>query len=96
MRKESRLTQEEIAASLHINRLSVGAIEAGKRRITADELSSLCDLFHCSADELLFGKAEDALRPFCRTYEALSAGDKKEVLELMEFKIHRRQQAQLT
>ena len=57
MRKESRLTQEVIAASLHINRLTVGAIEAVKRRITADELSSLCDLFHCSADELLFGKA---------------------------------------
>lgn len=96
LRKESRMTQEEIAATLHINRLSVGAIEAGKRRITADELSALCDLFRCSADELLFGKSKDAFQPFFRTYEALSAGDKKEVLELMEFKISRRQQAQPT
>lgn len=90
MRKDARLTQEEIASALDINRLSVVAMEAGNRRVSADELSQLCRLFHCTADELLFGEKKEKGKSFYRAFEALDTSDKEEVLELMEFKIRRK------
>ena len=91
LRKEARLTQEEIASSLHINRMAVVSMESGSRKVSADELMALCDALHCSADEILYGKRQDD--PVLLTYNALNSRDRKEVLELMEFKLQRRKRA---
>ena len=90
MRKGANLRQDEVATRLHVNRMAIVSMEAGRRKVSTDELLLLCDLFHCSADDLLTGGHKEENTPFMRTFLSLNKSDRKEVMELMEFKLQRR------
>lgn len=61
-RKLAGLSQRQVADLLGLHRPSVSEIEAGNRRVTADEISQLAELFDVSVSWLL-GRGEDALDP---------------------------------
>jgi Zn-dependent peptidase ImmA (M78 family)/DNA-binding XRE family transcriptional regulator len=57
-RKESGLSQGEVAAALGYAPSLVSALETGERRLKVDDLSKLCALFERSADYFLATEAE--------------------------------------
>lgn len=61
-RKLAGLSQGQVADLLGLHRPSVSEIEAGNRRVTADELARLADLFDVSVSWLL-GQGDDTLDP---------------------------------
>jgi transcriptional regulator with XRE-family HTH domain len=61
-RKMAGLSQGQVARSLDMHRPSVSEIEAGNRRVSADELSKLAELFDVSI-AWLTGEGSDRLDP---------------------------------
>ncbi len=88
VRKSLKLSQEFVARQLEMTRTTIVAIEAGTRKVTADEVKKFAKLYGVSTDELLYGNVtEDAeVRAFVRTFSELSDQDKKEIMNLMNFK----------
>lgn len=87
VRKELRYSQEEVAKYIGINRTAVVEIEAGKRKVSSDELKRFCDLFGKTADELLFGSEKsDADIILLRGFAALDEADQQDILGLIEYK----------
>ncbi len=52
-RKEKRMTQQELADTLHVSQQTVGAWETGRAVPGADTLNELADFFGVTADYLL-------------------------------------------
>lgn len=88
IRKQLNLSQEFVAKHIGIARTTLVAIESGNRKITADELDMFSKLYGVSVDEILHGKvsADSEVSMFARTFSTLSDTDKKEILNLMDFK----------
>lgn len=89
--KEARntlhLSQEYVAKYLNVNRTAIVDIESGKRKVTANELGKLSELFRVPADELLNGKKMDMpMQFFARSFGSLDEEDQQEILNLIEFK----------
>jgi transcriptional regulator with XRE-family HTH domain len=81
------LSQEFVSKQLNINRASVVQIEAGKRRVSAEELSQFSKLYGYSVDELLYGNRPEMPRTmFARGFSELDETDQNEILSLIEFK----------
>jgi len=53
LRNAHELTQEELAAKLHMNRAILNRIELGTRPLRDDEILQIANLFNVSADFLL-------------------------------------------
>lgn len=53
LRKNNKLTQDELCKKLGISRASVSNIEQGRHNITLEILEKLCKVFGVSSDELL-------------------------------------------
>lgn len=86
-RNKLHISQNYVAEYLGINRNAVIDIEAGKRKISAEELKKYSKLFGITADELLNGKkTNEANMVFARQFETLDAKDQEEILNLIEFK----------
>lgn len=82
-----KLSQEYVAKYLGVNRTAIVDIEAGKRKVVAEELKKFSELFQISVDELLNGKVEnEPTRIFARNFNELDEADQLEILNLMEFK----------
>lgn len=83
-----KLSQEFVAKQLHIPRTAIVAIEAGKRSVSVEELDKFSKLYGISADELMYGKssvnAEAGM--FARAFSELSEIDRKEIMNLIDFK----------
>ena len=88
IRKRLKLSQEFVAKQLNMTRTTMVAIEAGTRKVTSEELMKFSELYGVSTDEILYGKVEEdmEIRAFARTFSELSDIDKKEILNLMNFK----------
>ena len=88
IRKSLKLSQEFVARQLEMTRTTIVAIEAGTRKVTADELGKFAKLYGVSTDELLYGEVQEdtEIRAFARTFSELSDKDKKEIMNLMNFK----------
>lgn len=88
IRKQLNLSQEFVAKQLGIARTTLVAIESGNRKIMAEELDKFSKLYGVSVDEILYGKVsvDSEANMFARTFSALSDTDKKEILNLMDFK----------
>lgn len=56
LRKQQQLSQEQLANLLGISRQSVSKWESGDSCPETDKLIALCELFHCSMDELVMGQ----------------------------------------
>ena len=86
-RKELRYSQEEVAKHIGINRTAVVEIEAGKRKVSSDELKRFCELFGKTADELLFGTDKsDTDLVLLRGFASLDEKDQQDILGLIEYK----------
>ncbi|MDE6434222.1 MAG: helix-turn-helix domain-containing protein [Lachnospiraceae bacterium] len=86
-RIKRKYSQEEVAVFLGVNRTAIVEIEAGRRKISADELARFSELFRITADELLNGKpvGEKDLLLLYR-FHTLNEDNQQEVLDLIEFK----------
>lgn len=86
-RTDLHLSQDYVAQYLGIRRPAVAEIESGKRKVSADELGKLSELFLIPSDELLYGKqTETPTRVFARSFQTLDESDQQEILSLIEFK----------
>lgn len=86
-RTELHLSQDYVAKFLGVNRTAIVEIESGKRKVSADELGKLSELFQIPADELLNGRStEMPVQMFARRFGALDEADQQELLNLIEFK----------
>lgn len=87
LRKELKLSQEYVANVLGINRTVVTTIESGTRKVTSDELKAFSELYGVTLDELMYDKdVNNETKMFTRTFSDLSDLDKKEIMNLIEFK----------
>lgn len=89
--KEARtnlhLSQDYVAKYLGIGRSAVAEMESNKRKVSAEELGKLSELFLIPIDELLYGKCTTMpTQIFARTFETLDETDQAEILNLIEFK----------
>lgn len=86
-RTELHLSQDYVAKFLGVNRTAIVEIESGKRKVSADELGRLSELFQIPADELLNGRnTEMPVQMFARRFGTLDEADQQEILNLIEFK----------
>lgn len=88
IRKKLKLSQEFVAKQLEMTRTTIVAIEAGTRKVSTDELVKFAKLYGVDTDEILHGKVSEKseVRAFARTFSELSEIDKKEIMNLMNFK----------
>ncbi len=88
VRMSLKLSQEFVAKQLGMTRITIVAIEAGKRKVTTNELAMFSELYGVTSDKLLYGDiledSEDKV--LVRTFSGLSNIDKKEVRNLIGFK----------
>lgn len=59
-REQAGLSQGQVAKILHVHRPTISQIEAGRRRVTADELTRFADIYHVSITWLT-ATGDDAL-----------------------------------
>ena len=86
-RKALRYSQDEVAKIMGLNRTAVVEIESGKRKVSTDELKKFCELFGKTADELLYGNTtSDMDLLLLRRFHNLDEEDKKDIMELIEYK----------
>lgn len=82
------ITQDYVAKQLNVPRTSIVQMESGNRKITSDELSTICDIYGLSADYVLGRTSEDnsSVKFIARSFESLSEEDQQEIASLIEFK----------
>lgn len=86
-RTNLHLSQESVARYIKLNRTAIVEIEAGKRKVSAEELGKFSELFCVPVDELLNGKkTEKPEMAFARKLGTLDESDQQEILNLIEFK----------
>ncbi len=88
LRKYMGLTQEQVASILNLGRDAILRIEKGDRKIDLQELINFSKLYNISLDELtteehIINKNNIA---FARGFNELSEKDKKEIINLIEYK----------
>lgn len=88
-RKQAGLTQSQVAEMLGLSRPSVSEFEAGRRNVTASELSSLADIYGVSATWLSCSESEENVQQNDRVHLAarelskLKQSDLDKVLNLL-------------
>ena len=83
------LSQEDVARYLGVSRSAVSLIESGSRRVSAEELSRLAELYQTTMENLT-GRGEEAAEPegvrlIARATAELSLTDRDEVLRFAQF-----------
>ena len=58
LRKDSKITQEQLAQFLNVDQTLIAKIENGTRSLSTTMIDKLCSLFGCS-EEYLMGESED-------------------------------------
>lgn len=56
-REQAGLSQGQVATLLKLQRPAVSEIEAGRRRVTAEEIAQLAEIFDVSAEWIISGNA---------------------------------------
>ena len=86
-RNRHHLSQEYVAKFLGINRASYTQMENGKRKVTAEDVSKLSELFGVTADVILSNnKMSKPATVFARSFEKLDENDQAEIMNLIKFK----------
>lgn len=87
IRNQLHLSQEYVANFLGVNRATYTQMENGRRKITAEDVSKLSDLFGVTADALLNdNKISQPATIFARSFEKLDENDQAEIMNLIKFK----------
>jgi transcriptional regulator with XRE-family HTH domain len=88
-RKNAGLSQSQVAEKLNIPRPSVSEIEAGRRKVSADELLQFAELYSVDMDWLA-GRGEDQIDPVrdklqlaARNVAGLKDEDFQKVIDLL-------------
>ncbi|MDE5818306.1 MAG: helix-turn-helix domain-containing protein [Lachnospiraceae bacterium] len=97
LRKNKKMTQQELGAIIGLHGSNVGRIEQGKIYPTSDVLLNICHYFSVSCDWLLTGEDQTEQsysnntdeQNFLYAFRQLSSTDKNEIKELIEFKLER-------
>ena len=90
--KEAReylgLTQEDVAKLMGVSREIITNIEAGTRKVSAEELSKFSKIYGWTMEELMEGEIAETetVQMFARTFNELSDEDQNEILNLIKFK----------
>lgn len=87
-RKDLKLSQEYVAKQIGVTRTTIVAIEAGTRKVTTDEIMKFSELYGIPVDVLLYGNDVDSddVKYFAQSFSTLSEIDKKEIINLINFK----------
>jgi len=87
-RKYLKLSQEFVAKQMQLSRSTISAIESGQRKVTAEELARFSKLYGVTPEELMYGTVSDtaSTEMFTRAFSELSDIDKKEIMNLIDFK----------
>jgi transcriptional regulator with XRE-family HTH domain len=82
------LSQDYVAKQIGVSRTTITAIECGERNVLANEVDIFSRIYGVTVDEILHEtKAEDAeVNMFARAFSTLSVNDKKEIMNLIDFK----------
>lgn len=82
------LTQEDVAKLIGVSRVIITNIEAGTRKVSAEELSKFSKIYGWTMEELLEGekKANETIPMFARSFSELSKEDQDEIINLIKFK----------
>ena len=81
------LTQEDVAKLMEVSRVIITNIEAGTRKVSAEELSKFSKIYGWTMEELLEGeKKEKDIPMFARSFSELSKEDQEEIINLIKFK----------
>lgn len=87
LRTQMHLSQDYVAKFLGINRSTYTQMENGKRKVLADEVAQLSNLFGVSADSLLNDtEMSQPATLFARSFEKLDERDQAEIMNLIRFK----------
>lgn len=90
--KEARiyldLSQEYVATQMGLHRTAITAIESGQRRVSTEELKKFSQLYGISLDEIAYGEDQNSdVKVLARRYSELSDDDKREIMNLVDFKL---------
>lgn len=86
-RKALRYSQEEVGKIMGLNRTAIVEIEAGKRKVSTEELKRFCELFGKTSDELLYGtEPTDMDLMLLRKFATLDENDQQDIMDLIEYK----------
>ena len=87
LRNQLHLSQDYVAKHLGINRSTYTQMENGKRKVLADEVAQLSNLFGVSTDSLLNNtELSQPATVFARSFEKLDQRDQEEIMNLIRFK----------
>ena len=87
LRLQLHLSQDYVAKFLGINRSTYTQMENGNRKILANEVAQLSNLFGVSADSLLNDtEISQPATIFARSFEKLDERDQTEIMNLIRFK----------
>ena len=93
LRNRFHLSQEYVANYLGLNRSTYTQMENGNRKVTADDVSKLSDLYGVSADVILHDvKINTPATVFARSFEELDETDQAEIMNLIRFKQQMKEQ----
>ena len=87
-RKSLGLSQEYVAKQLSVSRTTITAIERGERKVRANELDLFANIYGVTVERILHDEVEQDsdVKMFARAFSGLSDNDKKEIMNLIDFK----------
>lgn len=87
LRTQLHLSQDYVAKYLGLSRSTYTQMENGNRKVLADEVAQLSNLFGVSADSLLNDTVmSQPATMFARSFEKLDERDQAEIMNLIRFK----------
>ena len=87
LRTQLHLSQDYVARYLGINRATYTQMENGKRKVLADEVAKLSNLFGVTTDNMLNNtEMSQPAAVFARSFEKLDERDQQEIMNLIRFK----------
>jgi len=90
-RKLSGLSQEDVAKRLNVSRVTISAIELGKRKVKTEELPVFAKLYGISLSVLLYGKDDNVDSAKIKSaVDELSDEEKKEVGKFIDYLVNKR------
>ena len=87
-RKALGLSQEYVAKQIGVPRTTITAIESGERKVLANEIDLFSNIYGVTIERILHGeeKKKSDIKMFARAFSGLSENDKKEIMNLIDFK----------
>jgi len=87
LRTQLHLSQDYVAKYLGINRSTYTQMENGNRKVLADEVAKLSELFGVTTDSLLNNtELSQPATMFARSFKKLDERDQAEIMNLIRFK----------